>query len=74
MIRDDRFTSIGGPPQLMKIHRHMNVLPFSIFWPDRASARLSYLGRPLVDYERTQFLAMDPDTFEVVEPWNIPRV
>jgi hypothetical protein len=73
MIRDEGFPSIGGPPQVMKVLRHMNVLPFSVFWPDRASGRLSYLGRPLVEYERTQFLAMDPDTFEVVEPWNIPR-
>jgi len=67
MIRDGQHPHIGGPPQMVKIYRHMNVKPYAIYWPNREAGSLSLLGRPLLDYEVTQGLVLDPDTL-VMEP------
>lgn len=63
MSRDKAYPSIGGPPQVCKVYRHMNVMPYAIAWPDRDGA-VSLLGRPLLPYERTTLLVLDPDTLE----------
>jgi hypothetical protein len=63
MSRDEAFGSIGGPPQLCKVYRHMNVMPYAIAWPDR-HGDVSLLGRPLLPYEQTSLLVLDPDTLE----------
>lgn len=62
MLRDDQHPCIGGAPQLVKIYRHMNCLPFGIYWPNRASGKVSLLGRPLLDYETSTYKVLDPDT------------
>jgi hypothetical protein len=67
-IRDEAFDSIGGPPQLLKVHRHMNVRAMNVFWPSRADGRLTYLGRGLLEYETNRRLTLDPDTLEVLRP------
>ena len=67
-IRSGRYPSIGGPPQVVKIYRHSNFLPHSIYWPSRAQGTLSLFGRALLPYERLKYLALDPDTLEVVDP------
>jgi len=64
MIRDPNLHTIGGPPQMVKIYRHMNTLPFNVFWPNRESGQLSFLGRPLLPYERNNYLTLDPDTLK----------
>jgi hypothetical protein len=64
--RERRFETVGGAPQLLKVYQHMNSLPFAVFWPDRASRRISFLGRPLLDYEIGHYLVMDVDTLETV--------
>jgi len=65
MIRSGSYHSLGGPPQVVKIYRHMNVTPLGVYWPTRASGKVSLLGRPLLHYETTQVGAIDPDTFEI---------
>lgn len=68
MIRDGTYPMIGGPPQMLKIYRHMNVRPYAIFWPNRESMRISLLGRPLLKYEVIEHLVLDPDTLKLEEP------
>lgn len=68
MIRDKTFPEIGGPPQIVKIYKHMNCMPYSVYWPSRNDGTLSFLGRPLLDYEKTEYLAFDPDTLETEVP------
>ena len=67
MIRSDEFPRIGGPPQIVKIYKHMNVMPYTVYWPNKESGKKTYLGRPLLDYEDNDFLNLDPDTLEVGE-------
>lgn len=60
----DPQTSIGGPPQLVKVYQHMNTKPIAIFWPNRLSGKISLVGRPLLEYENTDYWIMDPDTLQ----------
>jgi hypothetical protein len=65
ILREEKYHSIGGAPQLVKVYRHANAIPHAIYWPDRASGNISLLGRPLLSYESSQFLLLDPDSLEV---------
>jgi hypothetical protein len=64
MIRTREYPTLGGAPQVLKIYEHMNSLPYAVFWPDRQSGHVTLLGRPLLDYEITERLILDPDTLE----------
>lgn len=61
IIRGGRFPSVGGAPQLVKVYEHMNTLPFALYWPDRASGKVTALGRPLMEYEVPSWPVLDPD-------------
>lgn len=67
MIRSEEYPHIGGPPQIVKVYKHMNVMPYSVYWPSKESGQRSFLGRPLLDYEDNEYLNFDPDTLEVGE-------
>ena len=68
MIRHGNFQTIGGPPQIVKVYQHMNNRPYSVYWPDRAAGTLTCMGRPLLNYEKAQFMCLDPDTLTVEQP------
>jgi hypothetical protein len=52
MITDGRFPSIGGSPQVVKVYKSLRVVPFAVPWPDvDGSPWVSFMGRPLLDYE-----------------------
>lgn len=68
MIRDKSSVAIGGPPQVLKLYRHMNTMPYNVYWPNRESGKLTIYGRPLLSYEKNIHFALDPDTLETVEP------
>lgn len=63
-IREQSNDAIGGPPQIVKIYKHMNTLPYGVFWPDGNSKQVTFLGRPVLDYEMVPFPILDPDTLE----------
>ncbi|WP_096697388.1 hypothetical protein [Polaromonas sp. AER18D-145] len=79
VIRDTSIEDIGGPPQLVKIYKHANTLPINILWPTKAVSygipcqrfEVTHLGRPLLGYERSRYLTLDPESCELVEPWHI---
>jgi hypothetical protein len=64
MIRDGNHPLIGGAPQVLKIYEFMNTQPFALFWPNRQSGKITLLGRPLLAYEITSRLVLDPDTLQ----------
>jgi hypothetical protein len=70
VIREGLDSDTGGAPQLMKVYRHMNVVPFAVPWQVEGAPIMTFLGRPLLEYERTQRLALDPDTFQAVRLWE----
>lgn len=66
-IRDVNKPYIGGPPQICKIYKHLNILPYNVYWPSRQSGSVAFNGRILLPYEKNIFLAFDPDSFAVGE-------
>jgi len=61
-IREKSHSAIGGPPQIVKIYKHLNTMPYGVFWPDGISKQVTYLGRPILNYEMVPFPILDPDT------------
>ena len=56
--------TIGGPPQVVRIARHMNTRPLCVPW--RGADTL--FGRPLFDYENTDYWVLDPRSGEIRRP------
>ena len=71
IIRSNEFPSVGGPPQLVKVYEHMNSAPFGVYWPNR-DGRPTVLGRPLLDYEKSEWGVIDPDKPDV-RPARSPK-
>jgi hypothetical protein len=70
MIREGIDPAIGGPPQVVKVYRHLNASPFGVYWPSRTNGRITLLGRPLLDYERFAGLVLDPDDCSANINWH----
>lgn len=54
--RSSKEKTIGGPPQLVRITQHMNTRPLCVRWNDEDTL----FGRPLFDYENTDYWIVDP--------------
>lgn len=66
MLRTGDYDLIGGAPQIVKIYKYSSARPFGIFWPSKESGNISIGGRPLLDYEQSQYGIFDPDTMITV--------
>ncbi|MCE9619194.1 MAG: hypothetical protein K8R92_04725 [Planctomycetes bacterium] len=67
MLRQNNYDRIGGPPQVMKVYKFSSTRPYAVFWPDKASAAVSLLGRPLLNYEQSDYLVLDPDKLKTIK-------
>lgn len=67
MLREPAFDLIGGAPQIMKVYKYSNSKPYAVFWPNKAAATINLLGRPLLDYEQSEYLVLDVDTMKTVK-------
>ena len=72
MISSKAERSVGGPIQLVKVYKHLNTMPYAVFWPKKSDgdARVTLFGRALLPYERTQRLAFDPETHKIFKLWD----
>lgn len=70
VIRSNADHDTGGPPQVMKVGRHMNVLTYAVPWEVSGKSVITYLGRPLLSYERTQKLLLNTDTHTTSLLWE----
>lgn len=71
-IRDKTKMAIGGVPHVVKIYKHLNVLPYNVHWSGGEGPGIAFGGRMLMDGERNNFLVIDPDTFQVTRPqWPV---
>jgi hypothetical protein len=59
---------IGGPPQFLKIYASGTSLPHAVWWPCENELRVHLFGRPLLDYEITQFPIWDLERMTVQYP------
>lgn len=73
MLRDRTFDMIGGAPQIMKVYKYASCRPYAVFWPDRESKQVNLLGRPLLDYELSDYFVLDTDTLETVKHLKAAR-
>jgi hypothetical protein len=67
MLRETSFDQIGGAPQIMKVYKYSSSKPYAVFWPNKAAETVNLLGRPLLDYEQSDYLVLDTDTMETVK-------
>lgn len=71
MLRDGQYDLIGGAPQIMKVYKYSSTKPYAVFWPDEPAKTISLLGRPLLDYEQSEYLVLDPDTLKTVKHGDV---
>lgn len=70
MLRaEDKASTIGGAPQIVKVYQYMQAAPLGVYWPNRAGGRIFLLGRPCLDYERLERFILDPDSLISSNPW-----
>lgn len=65
VIRSNSSPHIGGPIQMAKVYKNLNVLPFGVFWPNKISGDIAIFGRTILKYEVINKLIIDPDSLEV---------
>jgi hypothetical protein len=65
MLRVDKFSGIGGPPQLLKVYEHMNRQSISVKWKIGRTDVLTLLARRLKEYEKSSYPIIDPDTLKI---------
>lgn len=69
IIRSNKFGSVGGAPQIVKIYKHLNSVPVGVRWPDASGKeRPTVLGRPLMEYEVNRWATIDPETLAIDDP------
>ena len=69
MLRNaDQKSSIGGAPQLIRIAEHMNTRTLGVTWKDESESYTTLLGRRIFDYENTDNITLNPDTFKFSKP------
>jgi hypothetical protein len=64
MIRSSEYPLIGAAPQILKIYEFLNTQTYAVVWPQRDGGTVTLLGRPLLPYELTSSMVLDPDTLE----------
>ena len=67
-IEDPACDSISGPPQIVKIYPHARTLPINVLWPPKQPTFVAHYGRPLLDYESSDFACLDLDSMELLSP------
>lgn len=72
----DRKSAIGGSPQIVKVYRHRNFLPYAVRMAAKDD-KVTLFGRPLLSYERTFYPVITLDRFgqpDFVHYPDMPRV
>ncbi len=59
ILQQDKYSTIGGNPQIVKVYRHRNFLPYAV--RQNENAEVTLFGRPLLQYERTLYPVVSMD-------------
>jgi hypothetical protein len=65
----DASHTIGGAPQILKVHQYPHSEPLGVFWGANAERKVFLQGRECLGYERIERLVIDPDTLRVTAPF-----
>lgn len=65
IISENVYRTVGGPPQVAKIYRHMNCQQFGVYWPSKEAGSLTLGGRPSLPYEATDWPCIDAATLAI---------
>lgn len=69
MLRSpERHHTIGGAPQVVKVHQYMHTEDVGVYWPQKKSGHAFLRGRPRLAYENLDQRVIDPDTLEFENP------
>lgn len=60
--KGDKRSTIGGPPQVMKVYQHMNCRYVGVYWPSKDEGNIAVAGRTVLGYETPDAWILDPDT------------
>ena len=70
MLRDsEKAHTIGGPPQIMKVHQYPSTEPLGVWWQQGGERKMFLQGRECLGYERTERFVIDPDTLMTSAPF-----
>ncbi len=61
-IKDYR--RIGGAPQMLKVYRSLNNVPFIVKWNIQGDEQLTFLGNTIKNYRTLPYPIIDPMTLE----------
>ena len=67
-IENSEYDSISGPPQVVKIHPYARTEPINVLWPPDQPAFVAHYGRPLLEYELSDFMCLDLNSMELLFP------
>jgi hypothetical protein len=65
MVREGVSPHVGGPPQMLKVYRHLNNQPFGVRWPD-VNGRVAVFGRLSPPGEALHVPVLDPESLKVI--------
>jgi hypothetical protein len=68
MIGEQKFDSICGPPQIVKVYSHAKTMPINVLWPIEKPTFVSHFGRPLLGYEVSEYACYDLQTMDLLSP------
>ena len=61
--KKNKYSTIGGAPQMLKVYQHMNSGALGVYWPERDENDIfknrTLLGRKLLGYENTDYWFWD---------------
>ncbi|BFP40023.1 hypothetical protein FGF1_08680 [Flavobacteriaceae bacterium GF1] len=57
--------NIGGAPQMLKVYRHINTVPFAVKWSINGNERITLFGRPLQTPEKINHPLIDPQIMSI---------
>ena len=59
---DSEYPCIGGAPQLLKVYRSLNRVPFCVQWIVNGETRTTLFGHPIKQFRRMPLPVLDPTT------------
>ena len=57
--------NIGGAPQMLKVYRHINTVPFAVKWNINGNERITLFGRPLQTPEKINHPLINPQIMSI---------